>query len=142
MICHSCAPVTTRVPRQRRCQFKGAVSIRERPLELKGRVVPGHWEGDLLLGRHWTKLATLVERTTRLTVLVQLDGRDMHTVTAGLSREMAHLPEHVRRWQNVRVAVTMHFIPQPTRPPLRRPLPRQHTSCHELSALSPIRSMP
>ncbi len=82
---------------QWRSQIKGAVSIRERPLEVDERTVPGHWEGDLLLGRHWTQLATLVERTTRFTVLVQLPGRDMHAVTAGLSREMARLPEHVRR---------------------------------------------
>ena len=59
--------------------------------------MPGHWEDDLLLGRHWAQLATLVERTTRFTVLAQLDGRDMHAVTDGLSREMARLPEHVQR---------------------------------------------
>ena len=50
-----------------------------------------------MLGRHWTQLATVVERTTGFTVLVQLPGRDMHAVTAGLSREMRHVPEHVRR---------------------------------------------
>ena len=82
---------------QWRSQIKDAVSIRDRPPEVADRVVPGHWEGDLLLGRHWTQLATLVERTTRFTVLVQLTGRDMRAVTEGLSREMATLPEHVRR---------------------------------------------
>jgi IS30 family transposase len=82
---------------QWRSQIKGAVSIRERPPEVAERAVPGHWEGDLLLGRHWTQLATLVERTTRFTVLVQLASRDMQAVAAGLSREMAKLPEHVRR---------------------------------------------
>lgn len=82
---------------QWRSQIKGAVSIAARPPEVADRVVPGHWEGDLLLGRHWTQLATLVERTTRLTVLVQVDGRDMHAVTAGLAREMGKLPDHVRR---------------------------------------------
>lgn len=82
---------------QWRCQINGAVSIADRPAEVDERVVPGHWEGDLLLGPHWTQLATVVERSTGLTVLVQLPGRDMHTVTAGLSREMLRLPEHVRR---------------------------------------------
>ena len=82
---------------QWRSQIKGAVSIAERPVTVEDRAVPGHWEGDLLLGRHWTQIATLVERTTRFTVLVQLEGRDMHCVTAGLSREMNKLPEHVRR---------------------------------------------
>jgi len=82
---------------QWRSQIKGAVSIAERPIDVADRRVPRHWEGDLLLGRHWTQLATVVERTTRFTVLIQLDGRDMHTVTAGLSREMSTLPERVRR---------------------------------------------
>jgi len=82
---------------QWRSQIKGAVSIAERPLDVEDRAVPGHWEGDLLLGRHWTQIATVVERTTRFTVLVQLEGRDMHSVAAGLSRELNKLPEHVRR---------------------------------------------
>ena len=82
---------------QWRSQVKDAVSITERPPEVAGRAVPGHWEGDLLLGRHWTQLATVVERTTRFTVLVQLGGRDMATVTAGLSREMTKLPTVLRR---------------------------------------------
>ena len=82
---------------QWRSQSKGAVSIRDRPPEVEDRAVPGHWEGDLLLGRHWTQMATLVERTTRVTVLVQLAGRDMHVVTEGHSRERGKLPEHVRR---------------------------------------------
>ena len=82
---------------QWRSQIKGAVSIAERPLDVEDRAVPGHWEGDLLLGRHWTQIATVVERTTRFTMLVQLKGRDMHSVTAGLSRELNKLPDHVRR---------------------------------------------
>jgi IS30 family transposase len=82
---------------QWRSQIKDAVSIRERPAEVDDRAIPGHWEGDLLLGRHWTQVATVVERATRFTVLVALDGRDMHTVTAGLAREMTRLPEQLRK---------------------------------------------
>jgi IS30 family transposase len=82
---------------QLRSIIKGAISIADRPAEVADRVVPGHWEGDLLLGRHWSQMATVVERTTRFTVLVQLAGRDMHAVTTGLSREMSKLPTHVRR---------------------------------------------
>ncbi len=82
---------------QWRSQIKGAVSIRDRPPEVEERTVPGHWEGDLLLGRQYTQIVTLVERTTRFMVLVQVPHRDMHAVTAGLSREMGQLPEHVRR---------------------------------------------
>jgi hypothetical protein len=73
------------------------VSIRERPAEAEDRAIPGHWEGDLLLGRHWTQVATVVERSTRFTVLVALEGRDMTTVTAGLSRQMTRLPEQLRK---------------------------------------------
>lgn len=82
---------------QWRSQIKDAVSISERPAEVEDRAVPGHWEGDLLLGRGLTQIATLVERSTRYTVLVQLDRRDMATVTAGLTREMLRLPEHLRQ---------------------------------------------
>jgi IS30 family transposase len=82
---------------QWRSQIRDAVSIRLRPAEIEDRAVPGHWEGDLLLGRHWTQIATVVERSTRFTVLVQLDGRDMETVTTGLSRTMTRLPEQLRR---------------------------------------------
>ncbi len=80
---------------QWRSQIKDAVSIRERPVEVEDRAIPGHREGDLLLGRHWTQVATVVERATRFTVLVALDGRDMTTVSAGLTREMTRLPEQV-----------------------------------------------
>jgi IS30 family transposase len=82
---------------QWRSQIKDAVSIRERPAEVEDRAIPGHWEGDLLLGRHWTQVATVVERATRFMVLVALDGRDMTTVSAGLAREMTRLPEQVRK---------------------------------------------
>ncbi len=46
---------------------------------------PAHWEGYLLCGRHWIQVATAVERATRFAVLVQLDNREMTTVTAGLN---------------------------------------------------------
>ena len=82
---------------QWRSRIKDAVSIRARPAEVEDRAIPGHWEGDLLLGRHWTQIATVVERSTRFTVLAQLDGRDMETVTAGLSRTMSRLPDHLRK---------------------------------------------
>ena len=82
---------------QWRSQIREAVSIAQRPVEAADRVVAGHWEGDLLLGRGLTQIATVVERSTRYTVLVQLEGRDMASVTAGLTRELTRLPEAVRR---------------------------------------------
>ncbi|GAA1388314.1 hypothetical protein GCM10009613_25450 [Pseudonocardia kongjuensis] len=51
----------------------------------------------LLLGRGTTQIATVVERTTRFTVLVALGVRDMNTVAHQLSRQMGRLPEHVRK---------------------------------------------
>jgi IS30 family transposase len=82
---------------QWRSQITDAVSIHERPAEADDRAIPGHWEGDLLLGRHWTQVATVVERTTRYAVVVQLDDRAMTTLTDGLRRTMTRLPEHLRK---------------------------------------------
>ncbi|WP_329460742.1 IS30 family transposase [Streptomyces sp. NBC_01497] len=82
---------------QWRSQIKDAVSIRERPAEANDRTVPGHWEGDLIVGRGVTQIATVVDRATRFTVLVQLDGRDKHTVTRRLSQTMLQLPQQIRR---------------------------------------------
>jgi len=82
---------------QWRSQITDAVPISQRPAEVEDRVIPGHWEGDLLLGRHWTQCATAVERTTGYTVLAQLDNREMATVADGLRRTMTRLPGHLRR---------------------------------------------
>jgi IS30 family transposase len=82
---------------QLRSQIRDMVSIHERPPEVEDRAEPGHWEGDLLLGRGITQLATVVERTSRFTVLVQLDGRDMVTVAEALAAKMNQLPVELRR---------------------------------------------
>jgi IS30 family transposase len=80
-----------------RSTIKDLVSISERPPEVEGRGVPGHWEGDLLLGRGVTQIATVVERSSRFTVLVQLQGRDMASVASSLSKKMNELPPELRR---------------------------------------------
>jgi IS30 family transposase len=82
---------------QWRSQIKEATPIHERPAEVRDRIVPGHWEGDLVMGSGVTQIATLVERTTRFTLLVQLDGRDTATVTARVSAAMLTLPVHLRK---------------------------------------------
>jgi transposase, IS30 family len=74
------------------------ISIDERPAEVADRTVPGHWEGDLLVGHaNASALGTLVERTTRFTVLVPLKAKDAATVRQAFARELRTLPTQLRR---------------------------------------------
>ncbi len=82
---------------QPRGQITEAVSIHERPPEIDTRVVPGHWEGDLIAGAHHTHIATLVERVSRFTMLVRVEGKDTATVTQALTRQVRRLPTTLRR---------------------------------------------
>lgn len=81
---------------QPRGQIRDAVSIRERPPEAEDRAIPGHWEGDLITGARNSHIATLVERHSRFTMLVQVDGKDTISVIAGLVREAQRLPAALR----------------------------------------------
>ncbi|HUL47228.1 MAG TPA: IS30 family transposase [Steroidobacteraceae bacterium] len=80
-----------------RGEIPEAVSIRERPAQAEDRAVPGHWEGDLLLGRGHTRIATLVERKSRFVILVKLPSGDTHTVVRALTRRVRKLPKQLRR---------------------------------------------
>lgn len=82
---------------ENRGKMADAVSIRQRPAEVEDRAIPGHWEGDLLSGSNNTHIATLVERQTRFTMLVKIDGRDTHSVVTALSRQVRKLPAELRR---------------------------------------------
>jgi IS30 family transposase len=74
------------------------LSIEERPKEVEDRTVPGHWEGDLIIGKgQKSALGTIVERTTRFTILVPLKGRDAETVRKAFTREIKRLPKQVRQ---------------------------------------------
>jgi IS30 family transposase len=68
------------------------ISIRERPPEVDDHAVQGHWEGDLICGSNNSYIATVVERQTRFTVLVKVEGKNTETVVSALSRQMRKLP--------------------------------------------------
>lgn len=82
---------------QSRGAIVGAVSIRDRPAQAEDRAVPGHWEGDLISGASNSHIATLVERRSRFTILVKVDGKDTATVTTALARQIKRLPAVLRR---------------------------------------------
>ena len=73
-------------------QIKDMISIRERPASVEDRVVPGHWEGDLITGSKNSTIATLVERHTRCVMLVKLTGKDTQTVVSALIKQAKKLP--------------------------------------------------
>ena len=74
------------------------ISIDERPAAVADRTVPGHWEGDLLVGHaNASALGTLVERTTRFTLLVPLKAKDAGAVRRAFARELRTLPAQLRR---------------------------------------------
>jgi IS30 family transposase len=76
-------------------RITNAVSIRERPAEAEDRAVPGHWEGDLLCGSNNSQIATLVERHTRLVMLVRVPSKDTKTVVNALIKQAHKLPREL-----------------------------------------------
>jgi IS30 family transposase len=79
-------------------KLEDMLSIEERPAEVADRTVPGHWEGDLLVGKNrQSVLGSLVERTTRFTVLVPLRNKTAEEVRKEFAREMKYLPMQLKR---------------------------------------------
>lgn len=82
---------------QPRGQIVNGISIHERPAEIEDRAVPGHWEGDLITGSKNTHIATLVERHSRFTMLVKVDGKDTPSVVTALTKQVRKLPTELCR---------------------------------------------
>lgn len=93
-------------------------TISQRPAEVADRAVPGHWEGDLIVGAANSAIGTLVERSTRFTILLPLPaGHGSEAVAAAMIEAMRELPDHLRRsitwdrgsemakWQDIRLAL-------------------------------------
>jgi transposase, IS30 family len=94
----------SRKPRGQTDNRRGAYSdgqefkISDRPPEVADRAVPGHWEGDLIVGPNNSAIGTLVERATRFVLLLHLPGdHTAQTVATAMIDTMRELPEHLRR---------------------------------------------
>jgi IS30 family transposase len=74
------------------------VSIHARPATVTDRLEPGHWEGDLVMGRRPSAVATLVERSTRYVRVVSLpDGIKADAVSAAIAADLQQIPPELRR---------------------------------------------
>ena len=88
-----------RIERSGAGRLQNMILISDRPPEIEDRAVPGHWEGDLIIGKGGrSAIGTLVERSSRYLVLLHLPhGRTADDVRAALTRQIAKLPAELRR---------------------------------------------
>lgn len=86
-------------PQETRGKIADMLSIEERPKEVADRIIPGHWEGDLIVGKYnRSAIATLVERVTRYTLLIPLGkNRDATTVRKAIARAVRTLPKELKK---------------------------------------------
>jgi IS30 family transposase len=82
----------------KRGKIPNAISIDERPEEVLGREIPGHWEGDLINGKgHQSAIGTLAERTTRTVIIIPLQSYDAQSVRKAMEEEFARIPRQMRK---------------------------------------------
>jgi IS30 family transposase/transposase-like protein len=79
-----------------RGQIPDMVMISERPAEVADRAVPGHWEGDLIMGSGKTCIGTLVERSTRYLILLKVEKNTAEQVRTSMATQIQTLPEQLR----------------------------------------------
>jgi IS30 family transposase len=85
-------------PEENRGKIADMLSIEERPQEVEGRIIPGHWEGDLIIGKYkQSAIGTLVERTTRYTIIVPLKAKDAVSVRKAYAKEIRTLPKELAK---------------------------------------------
>lgn len=78
-------------------KIEDMLSIEERPREVEDRIIPGHWEGDLIVGKNnRSALGTLVERTTRTTILVPVKNKEAEVVAKAFAKEVRKLPQQMK----------------------------------------------
>jgi IS30 family transposase len=78
-------------------KIEDMLSIEERPAEVEDRIIPGHWEGDLIIGKNnRSALGTLVERTTRTTILVPVKNKTAEHVAKQFAKEAKKLPQQMK----------------------------------------------
>jgi len=83
--------------KDKRTTIKDPIRIDERPLEVMARQTPGHWEGDLVMGKdRESAIGTLVERTTRMLIIVYLFAKDATSVRKAFEREFKNIPRHMK----------------------------------------------
>ena len=128
---------------QRKNRIPNMINIAERPAEAEDRAVPGHWEGDLIIGRkNLSAIGTLVERTTNYTMLLHLpDGYTPELVRDALAAKIKTLPEvlrasltwdqgpEMRDWKQVAVAADIDIFFCDPHAPWQRAPTRTPTGC-------------